>query len=444
MALAEDHGWTLCVRRLEAELGKADFETWILPLQARRESDRLVLVAPNRMVMERVRADFRGNIQRAWVACEGDDVEVEVVAASVVAPPRNNGPSAADDPVDADRQASANRLDPRYTFESFIQGKSNSQARAAAQQVAEFPGVSYNPLLIYGASGLGKTHLMHAAGNALLKRGPNVRVVYVPSEQWMNQFVSALRHNTTEEFKSRYRSADALLIDDIQFFAGKPTTQEEFFHTFNSLMDGRKQIILTCDRFPKDLDRLDDRLKSRFSWGLTVSVEPPDLETRVAILLSKAEQFGLAISSDVAFFVAQHVRSNVRELEGVLLRLSAGLRLQGEAITVEFARQTLRDMLAHYERKVTLDNIMSTVAKYYNLPVKDLRSPRRSRMLARPRQVAMALARELTDHSLPDIGQAFEKDHTTVLHADRKIKELRQTELRIREDYENLLRQLSY
>lgn len=441
MALADDSAWTLCIDRLQGEIAAEELESWIRPLKARREGDRLVLVAPNRMVMQRVLADFRSQIQRAWVATEGSDVEVEVVAA-VESAPESAAP--ADQKVVDPSAANASRLDARYTFESFIQGKSNAQANAAAQQVAESPGMSYNPLLIYGASGLGKTHLMHAAGNALLKSGPNVRVVYVPSEQWMNQFISAMRHNTTEEFKSMYRSADALLIDDIQFFAGKPTTQEEFFHTFNTLVDGRKQIILTCDRFPKDLDRLDDRLKTRFVSGLTVSVEPPDLETRVAILLSKAEQFGLELNNEVAFFVAQHVRSNVRELEGVLLRLSAGMRLQGEAITVEFARQTLRDMLAHYERKVTIDNIMSTVAKYYGIPHKDLRSPRRSRMLARPRQVAMALARELTEHSLPDIGQHFEKDHTTVLHADRKIKELRETDIRIREDYENLLRQLSY
>ena len=441
MALADDHGWTQCVQRLEADLGVSEVSDWIRPLQARREGDRLVLIAPNRMTMVRVREEFRSVIQRAWMACEGEDIEVDVMAASDTA-----APEVEESPSTGESRAfvAQNRLNPLYTFESFIQGKSNSQACAAAQKVAESPGVAYNPLLIYGASGLGKTHLMHAAGNALLRSGPNVKVVYVPSEQWMNQFVSALRHNTIEDFKAIYRSADALLIDDIQFFAGKPTTQEEFFHTFNSLMDGRKQIILTCDRFPKDLDRLDDRLKSRFSWGLTVSVDPPDLETRVAILLSKAEQFGMSLSNEVAFFVAQHVRSNVRELEGVLLRLSAGMRLQGAAITVEFARQTLRDMLAHYERKVTIDNIMATVAKYYNIPTKDLRSPRRSRMLARPRQVAMALARELTEHSLPDIGKAFEKDHTTVLHADRKIKELRETDLRIREDYENLLRQLSY
>jgi chromosomal replication initiator protein len=437
MSIVEDHGWSQCVRKLGAELGPQDLERWIRPLQARREGDRLVLIAPDRLVMERVRAEYRPHIQRAWLAVEGEDIEVDVMAASES--PRANG-HAIEDPAEAERAPVNHRLDPRYTFESFIQGKSNSQARAATQQVAESPGVAYNPLLIYGASGLGKTHLMHAAGNCLLKRGSSVRVVYVPSEQWVTQYVSAVRHNTLEEFKNLYRQADALLIDDIQFFAGKPSTQEEFFHTFNSLMDGRKQIILTCDRFPKDLDRLDDRLKTRFAWGLTVSIEPPDLETRVAILQSKADQIGLRISQDVAFFVAQHVRSNVRELEGVLARM----KLQGEGISVEFARQILRDVLAHYERKVTIDNIMSTVAKYYNIPAKDLRSPRRSRMLARPRQIAMALARELTEHSYPEIGSEFEKDHNTVLHASRKIEELRQTDLRIREDYENLLRQLSY
>jgi chromosomal replication initiator protein len=441
MAVADDHGWTQCVQRLEADLGASDLNSWIRPLQARREGDRLVLIAPNRMVMERVRADFRSQIQHAWLASGGEDIEVDVTAAPET---RANGSPGAEEAGDVERPIVSNRLNPIYTFASFIQGKSNSQARAAAQQVADSPGTSYNPLLIYGGSGLGKTHLMHAVGHALLARNAVARVVYVTAEQWVNQFIAAVRHNTTSDFKAHYRTTDALLIDDIHFFAGKSATQEEFFHTFNSLMEAHKQIILTSDRFPKDLDRLDDRLKSRFSWGLTVSVEPPDLETRVAILLSKAEQFGLTLSNEVAFFVAQHVRSNVRELEGVLLRLSAGMRLQGEAITVEFARQTLRDMLAHYERKVTIDNIMSTVAKYYNIPLKDLRSPRRSRMLARPRQVAMALARELTEHSYPDIGEAFEKDHTTVLHASRKIEELRQTDLRIREDYENLLRQLSY
>ncbi len=444
--MADDDVWARCVGWLEAELSSQDLNTWIRPLQARRSGDRVVLVAPNRMVMERVRAEFLEIVQRAWLVCDGADLMIEVATASQVAEPRpgTTGPAAPVAAPEGERWHSTGKLDPRHTFETFIQGKSNSQARAAAQQVAESPGTAYNPLLIYGATGLGKTHLMNAIGNRLLASGPKARVVYVGAEQWVNQFIAAVRHNNTDEFKNYYRTADALLIDDIHFFAGKAVSQEEFFHTFNSLIDARKQIVLTSDRFPKELDRLDERLKSRFTWGLTVSVEPPDLETRVAIALAKAETFGLSLTTEVAFFVAQHIRSNVRELEGALLRLAAGVRLQGEAVTVESARQTLRDMLAHYERMVTIDNIMLTVSKYYNLPLKELRSPRRSRSLARPRQIAMSLARELTQHSLPEIGAAFEKDHTTVLHACRTIAKLRGEEARLREDYENLLRQLSY
>lgn len=441
MSMAESDSWSRCVRWLESELSGQDVSSWIRPLQVRKQGGRLVAVAPDRMVLERVKAEFLGNIQRAWLISDGEDLPVDLVLATEPRP----APAAAVTLAEPEQRWAPNgKLDPRYTFDTFIQGKSNSQARAASQHVSESPGAAYNPLLIYGVSGLGKTHLMHAIGNALLARNPRGRVVYVGAEQWVTQFIAALRHNNADEFKSYYRTADALLIDDIHFFAGKAVNQEEFFHTFNTLMDGRKQIVLTCDRFPKELDRLDDRLKSRFSWGLTVSVEPPDLETRVAILLSKAELFGLSLSQDVAFFVAEHVRSNVRELEGALLRLSAGVRLQGAAITVEFARQTLRDMVAHYDRLVTIDNIMLMVSKYFNIPVKELRSPRRSRSLARPRQIAMCLARELTQHSLPEIGQAFEKDHTTVLHACRTIAKLREEDTRIREDYENLLRQLSY
>lgn len=431
--------WNRCVQWLEGDLSLHDVNTWIRPLIVRRLPDRLSVIAPNRMVMERVRAEFVGAVQRAWLACDGADLPVDISIANESRPGSTLSVS-----VEPERWAQNGKLDTRYTFESFIQGKSNSQARAACQHVAESPGVAYNPLLIYGASGLGKTHLMHAIGNTLLNRSARARVVYVGAEQWVTQFVAALRHNTTDDFKNFYRSADALLIDDIHFFAGKAVNQEEFFHTFNTLMDGRKQIVLTCDRFPKELDRLDDRLKSRFSWGLTVSVEPPDLETRVAILMAKAEQFGLPIPEDVAWFVAQNIRSNVRELEGALLRLAASVRLQGESISVEFARHTLRDMLAHYERMVTIDNIMATVSKYYNIQQKELRSPRRNRSLARPRQIAMSLARELTQHSLPEIGAAFEKDHTTVLHACRTIEKLKGEDTRVREDYENLLRQLSF
>lgn len=441
MSQSETETWNRCVQWLEGELSALEVNTWIRPLVVRRMPDRLSVFAPNRMVMERVRAEFVGAIQRAWLVCDGADLPVEVGTAAEARPATPPSPAPS---VEPERWTQNGKLDPRYTFDTFIQGKSNSQARAACQHVAESPGVAYNPLLIYGASGLGKTHLMHAIGNALLKRSARARIVYVGAEQWVTQFVSALRHNNTDDFKNFYRSADALLIDDIHFFAGKAVNQEEFFHTFNTLMDGRKQIVLTSDRFPKELDRLDDRLKTRFSWGLTVSVEPPDLETRVAILLSKAEQFGLPLPQEVAWFVAQNIRSNVRELEGALLRLAASVKFQGEAITVEFARLTLRDMLAHYEKLVTIDNIMATVSKYYNIQLKELRSPRRNRSLARPRQIAMSLARELTQHSLPEIGAAFEKDHTTVLHACRTVGKLREEDSRVREDYENLLRQLSF
>ncbi|HEX4870901.1 MAG TPA: chromosomal replication initiator protein DnaA [Nevskiaceae bacterium] len=441
--MAEDDFWGRCLSWLEGQISQQDLSTWVRPLQVRRQPDRLLLLAPNRMIMERVKADYSSAIQRALLVCEGDDVVVEVATLSPgTAEPRPVAPSS--DSGELERRYHSGKLDPRHRFETFIQGKSNSQARAAAQRVAESPGVDYNPLLIYGSTGLGKTHLMNAIGNALLARNPGGRVVYVGAEQWMSQFVGALRHNSTEEFKAYYRTADALLIDDIHFFAGKASTQEEFFHTFNSLIEARRQIVLTSDRFPKELDRLDERLKSRFTWGLTVSIEPPDLETRVAILLAKAETLGLKLETEVAFFIAQSLRSNVRELEGALLRLSAGVRFQGEAVTVDYVRNTLRDMMAHYERLVTIDNIMATVSKYYNIPIKELRSPRRSRMLARPRQIAMALARELTQHSLPEIGSAFEKDHTTVLHACRTIGKLKAEDSRLREDYENLVRQLSY
>jgi chromosomal replication initiator protein len=446
--MGEPDVWKRCVSWLEGELSSHDVNTWIRPLQVSRSGQRLLIVAPNRMVMERVRAQFSDALQRAWMVCDGSDLPVEVVAAPEFG---NAGSGAAHTALsvdsrggDSDRWTASNKLDPRYTFDSFIQGRSNLQARAAAQHVSESPGVAYNPLLIYGATGLGKTHLMNAIGNAILRNKPQARVVYVGAEQWVTQFIGALRHNTADEFKNYYRSADALLIDDIHFFAGKASNQEEFFHTFNTLMDGRKQIVLTSDRFPKELDRLDERLKSRFTWGLTVSIEPPDLETRVAILMAKAEVFGFELSQDVAFFVAQHIRSNVRELEGALLSLTAGLRLQGKSITVESARTALRDMLAHYERQVTIDNIMVTVSKYYNIPAKELRSSRRSRSLARPRQIAMCLTRELTQHSLPEIGQAFEKDHTTVLHACRTVNKLRETDTKVHDDYENLLRQLSF
>lgn len=433
--------WIQCVRWLEGELPDKDISTWIRPLHPVSSRDRLLLLAPNRIVMDRVKSEFLSPIKRAVKANGGKtppDVELAVGTADV----RSNGLGAG-----AAEETPAHfvaKLDPRYTFTNFIEGKSNSQARAAAQHVVETPGGTYNPMLIYGESGLGKTHLMHAVGNAILQSNPRAKIAYLGAEQWLNHMVAAIRHGRQDEFKSFYRTVDALLIDDIQFFAHKERTQDEFFHTFNALIDGHKQIVLTCDRYPKDVDGIDDRLKSRFTWGLSVAVEPPDMETRVAILLSKAEQNRVQLPEEVALFVAQRIRSNVRELEGALHRLSAGARLKGELLTLDFARATLRDMLAAYERMVTIDNIKRTVASYYNIRVTDLSSPRRTRSLARPRQVAMSLAKELTQHSLPEIGESFGKDHTTVLHACRKVKELRGEDIKIREDYENLQRQLGF
>jgi len=333
-------------------------------------------------------------------------------------------------------------LEPEYTFDVFVEGKSNQLAVAAAKQVAKNPGTTYNPLFIYGGTGLGKTHLMHALGNLLRDYRPGARVAYLHSERFIGDMVKALQHGAIDEFKRHYRSLDALLIDDIQFFAGKERSQEEFFHTFNALLEGRQQVILTCDRYPKEVEGLEDRLKSRFGWGLTVAVDPPELETRVAILMSKAQNlFHTTLPDEVAFFVAKRIRSNVRELEGALRRIMANAQLTGRAITLDFVKEALHDLLSLQDKQVTIENIQRTVAEYYKIRVTDLLSPRRSRSITRPRQIAMALAKEHTNHSLPEIGDAFGgRDHTTVLHACRKVKELRESEAKIREEYSNLTR----
>jgi chromosomal replication initiator protein len=336
------------------------------------------------------------------------------------------------------------RLNSDFTFANFVQGKSNQLARAAAIQVAENPGRAYNPLFIYGGVGLGKTHLMHAVGNHMRSANSDARIAYVHSERFVGDMVRALQHNTIDEFKTSYRTLDALLIDDIQFFAGKERSQEEFFHTFNALLEGQQQVILTCDRYPKEVQGLEERLKSRFGWGLTVAIEPPELETCVAILMSKATGAGVELPEEVAFFVAKRIRSNVRELEGALRRVIANSQFTGRPITLDFAREALKDLLALQERLVTIENIQKTVAEYYKIRVADLLSKRRSRSITRPRQVAMALAKELTNHSLPEIGDAFGgRDHTTVLHACRVIKQLRESQTRMNEDYQNLLRTLT-
>ena len=336
------------------------------------------------------------------------------------------------------------RINPDFTFENFVEGKSNQLARAAAVQVAENPGRAYNPLFIYGGVGLGKTHLMHAVGNTLRQRNPAARVAYVHSERFVSDMVRALQHNSIAEFKQTYRTLDALLIDDIQFFAGKDRSQEEFFHTFNTLLEGQQQVILTCDRYPKEVAGLEERLKSRFGWGLTVAIEPPELETCVAILMSKAQASAVALPEEVAFFIAKRIRSNVRELEGSLRRVIANSRFTGRPITLDFAKEALRDLLALQERLVTIENIQKTAAEYFKIRVADLLSKRRNRSIARPRQVAMALARELTNHSLPEIGDAFGgRDHTTVMHACDRVRDLRETDRRMGEDYLNLLRILT-
>ncbi len=435
--------WQQCTQKLSERLSDKEFGTWIMPLQAIETDNGLDLLAPNAMVREQIEQHYITLINRVVGECAGDpDTKLRLKIGSqaplsglVNEPQENVTPAAV---------AMGTRLDPKYTFESFVQGKSNHIARAASEQVADNPGGSYNPLLIYGGSGLGKTHLMHGIGHRMAQHNPRAKVVYRQSERFVNEMIAAIRHSKMDEFKSFYRSCDALLIDDIQFFAGKKGSQEEFFHTFNALLEGKQQIVLTCDRFPKELDDLEDRLKSRFSWGLSVSVEPPELETRVAILMSKAEQAGTSIPQEVAFFVAKRVRSNVRDLESALHRLIAGSQFTGIPIQLDFAKQVLQDMLAVHDRLVTLENIIKTVSEYFKIRVSDLLSSRRSRSIARPRQVAMALAKELTNHSLPEIGEAFGgRDHTTVLHACRKIQELRDTDTRINEDYSNLSRILS-
>jgi chromosomal replication initiator protein len=362
-----------------------------------------------------------------------------LASAAPVAPTENTN-----EPVDYDRRVAESNLNPDFNFDTFVEGKSNQIARAASIQVGENPGKVYNPLFIYGGVGLGKTHLMHAVGNAILGTNPSARVIYLHSDRFVGDMVKAMQHNRIDEFKRRYRSVNALLIDDVQFFAGKERTQEEFFHTFNVLFESQQQIVLSSDRFPKEVSGLEERLKSRFGWGLTVAIDPPDLETRVAILQKKALQLGTLVPDDVAFFVGKRIRSNIRDLEGALRRLIANSKFTGREISLEFAKDALRDILAAQDKQVTLENIQKTVAEYFQIRTSELLSSKRNRSVARPRQVAMALAKELTKHSLPEIGEAFGgRDHTTVLHATRRVQELRNADARVADDYRNLVRILT-
>ncbi len=441
--------WDRCLDRLEGELSPQQFNTWIRPLHAVEEDDCLRLLAPNQFVLDRVNSQFLARITELLGQYHADPrpvlLEVGSRQAGTVAPP-GAGPmvNTASVRETGSPLHSNTSLNPNFTFDTFVEGKSNQLAKAASVQVGENPGSTYNPLLIYGGVGLGKTHLMHAIGNMIASRRPNARAVYLHSERFVSDMVKALQKGNMDAFKAHYRSVDALLIDDIQFFAGKERSQEEFFHTFNALLEGQQQVIMTCDRYPKEVDGLEERLKSRFGWGLTVAIEPPELETRVAILMKKAEDSKVEMPEEVAFFVAKRIRSNIRELEGALRRVIANAHFTGRPITLDFAREALRDLLALQDKLVTIDNIQKTVAEYYKIRVADLLSKRRSRSVARPRQLAMALCKELTSHSLPEIGDAFGgRDHTTVLHACRKIAELKETEMRISEDYANLLRTLS-
>ncbi|BBB27960.1 chromosomal replication initiator protein DnaA [Neptunomonas japonica] len=497
--------WERCLPSLQSEFPAQQYNTWIRPLSADESQDSVVvLLAPNRFVRDWVNDKFLSRIRQVVSDVSGDisiDVRVDIAAISAGASqgrrmpprPRPTSPppvSAYVEPAQTEYEQAPpiprkevsthsapvavipapqleldvgvsepgrtidvnvegglrhqSNLNRAFTFESFVQGKSNQLALAAAQQVADNPGGAYNPLFIYGGVGLGKTHLMHAVGMEMLRQNPNAHIVYLHSERFVADMVKALQLNAINDFKRYYRSVDALLIDDIQFFAGKERSQEEFFHTFNALLEGGQQMILTSDRYPKEINGVEERLKSRFGWGLTVAVEPPELETRAAIVMKKAAEAKIVLPDDAAFFLAQKIRSNVRELEGALKRVIANAHFTGNAITTPFIKESLKDLLALQDKQVSIDNIQRVVAEYYKIKISDLLSKRRSRSVARPRQVAMSISKELTNHSLPEIGNAFGgRDHTTVLHACRKIKELRESEPDIREDYQNLLRHLT-
>ncbi|CAL1238789.1 chromosomal replication initiator protein DnaA [Candidatus Methylocalor cossyra] len=435
--------WTQCMTKLEGELPAQQFNTWIRPLQAVENGAELKLLAPNRFVLEWVKQHFLDKIEEVLAAQEIDPVprlvlEIGTKAqegpATVATVKRQPGP----------KRALPNNLNAAFTFDTFVEGKSNQLAKAASAQVAQNVGRAYNPLFIYGGVGLGKTHLMHAIGNEILSSNPSANIIYLHSERFVSDMVKALQHNAINAFKDYYRTVDALLIDDIQFFAGKERSQEEFFHTFNTLLENKHQVVLTCDRYPKEIKGLEERLKSRFGWGLPVAIEPPDLETRVAILKSKAALAEVELPDEVAFFIGKRIRSNIRELEGALRRVIANAHFTGKPITLEFAKEALRDLIALQDRLVNVENIQKTVAEYYKIRVADLLSSKRTRSVTRPRQMAMALAKELTNHSLPEIGQMFGgRDHTTVLHACRKVVELRESDNKFAEDYSNLMRTLS-
>lgn len=437
--------WQRCLAHLEGEMDEVDFQTWLRPLQARMDGRKLRVFAPNEFVLDAVAERFWGRIRNLLHSLGHGDDEVSLEVGSAAPPSAVSGSKVS---AGADSKAPStwldSALDSRYTFENFVEGKSNELGKATALQVASALGGAYNPLLLYGGTGLGKTHLLHATGNRIRAEKPGAKVVYLRSEQFVSGMINALRQSKMDSFKSVFRRVDALLIDDIQFLAGKDRSQEEFFHTFNALFDAKQQIILTCDRYPKEVENLQPRLKSRFGWGLSVAIEPPDYETRVAILLSKAQGMQFELPEPVAFLIAKRMRSNVRDLEGALNTLYARANFTGQAITSEFAQETLRSLLTVHDQLITLSNIQKKVADYYQLRLTDMLSRRRTRSIARPRQMAMALAKELTDHSLPEIGEGFGgRDHTTVMHACKTIRSLTETDGRMRDDWDKLMRAIN-
>ena len=434
--------WNNCLAKLEHEIPTNDFSTWIRPLQAVETDSQLKLLAPNRFIIDHIKQHFFAIIEDAVNEFSNATLAVHFEIGSKKAPALKT-PAMTKAPVQKKNQP--NFLNKAFTFDSFVEGKSNQLARAASVTVADNIGKVYNPLFIYGASGLGKTHLMHAIGNAVLQKNPDANIVYLHSEKFVQDMVKALQQNSINYFKDYYRNIDVLLMDDIQFLAGKERSQEEFFHTFNNLLDQKHQVVLTCDKYPKEIQGLEDRLKSRFSWGLPVAIEPPDLETRTAILIKKALQAGVDLNHEVAFFIAKRIPSNVRDLEGALRRVIANSQFTGREITLEFTKEALHDLISLQDKLVSIDNIQKTVAEYFKIRVADLSAKSRKQSLTRPRQIAMCLARELTSHSYPEIGEAFGgRDHTTVINACKRVAELKDEDVKIAEDYKNLLRTLSH
>ncbi len=443
--------WENCLQQLQEDLPPQHFNMWIRPLQFGELQGNWLLYAPNQFVKDWIDIEYLLRIQEVLSAVIGKPATISVVvgtkpkqeikASSVVS---EKAITTSEEKAKARRNSYSIPLNQDFSFKNFVGGKSNQLALAAAKQVAENPGGSYNPLFIYGGVGLGKTHLMQAVGNGLKQTNSQAKIVYLSSERYVSEMVRAIQTNAMQSFKEFYRTCDLLLIDDIQFFAGKDRSQEEFFHTFNELLEGRQQMIFTCDRYPREVDGLEDRLKSRFGWGLTVAVEPPELETRVAILIHKAEQAKISLPEEVAFFIGKRMRSNVRELEGALKRVIAHVHFTGQDITLDVVKEALKDLISLQDRLITIENIQKTVAEYYKIRIADVIAARRTRSVARPRQMAMALAKELTSHSLPEVGVAFGgRDHTTVLHACRKVKELITSDKQFAEDYQNLLRILT-